>query len=144
MTSTKNALKLLRRQIERHRFLFIVDEVSTETGFAVFDRRGGRNLGTWIESADSLRYLVKHGAEAWLVSVHNGQGQLAASAEEQRREQLIDLAIEWALVNTDEMNEVLEHEDGTRANVVLRDEVIEKPTQEEYLALIKSRAAQNK
>ena len=42
------------------------------------------------------------------------------------------------------MNEVLEHEDGTRANVVLRDEVIEKPSQEEYLALIKSRAAQNK
>src|SRR6188508_530709 len=103
MASKTNALKTLRRQIERHRFLFIVDEVSTETGFAVFDRRGGRNLGTWIESADSLRYLVKHGAEAWLESAHNGQDQLAASAGQQRREQLIDLAIQWALVNTDEM-----------------------------------------
>ena len=144
MASKTNALKTLRRQIERYRFLFIIDEVSNETGFAVFDRRGGRNLGTWIESADSLRYLVKHGAEAWLESAHNGQDQLAASAGQQRREQLIDLAIQWALVNTDEMNEVLEHEDGTGANVVLRDEVIEKPTQEEYLALIKSRAAQNK
>ena len=112
MAITKSALKILRRQIERHRFLFIVDEVSTEAGFAVFDRRGGHNLGTWIESADSLRYLVKHGAEAWLVSAHNGQDQLAASAEEQRREQLTDLAIQWALANADEMNEVLEHEDG--------------------------------
>ncbi|HEX5034099.1 MAG TPA: hypothetical protein VFW62_06425, partial [bacterium] len=80
----------------------------------------------------------------WLVSSYNGFDQLAASAEELRREQLIDLALEWALVNTDEMNEVLEHEDGTGANVVLRDEVIEKPTHEEFLALIKSRAAQTK
>ena len=38
MARTKNTLKSLRRQIERHRFLFIVDEVSTETGFAAKSR----------------------------------------------------------------------------------------------------------
>ena len=69
---TKRELQELRRQIERHRFLFILDDASNERGFAVHDRRGGRNLGTWIDSAESLRFLVKRGAEAWLNSPHNG------------------------------------------------------------------------
>jgi hypothetical protein len=68
----KRELKALRDQIERHAFLFIIDEASDETGFAVHDRRGGQNLGTWIASAASLDYLVKHGAEAWLEGPHNG------------------------------------------------------------------------
>ena len=62
----------LRKQIERHAFLFIEDEASDATGFAVFDRRGGDTLGTWIESAASLRFLLKHGAVAWLNSAFNG------------------------------------------------------------------------
>ena len=74
MPNQQKEMKSLRTKIERHRFLFIIDEVSNDTGFAVFDRRGGHNLGAWIDSADSLRYLVKHGANAWLVSAHNGIG----------------------------------------------------------------------
>jgi hypothetical protein len=74
MPNHRKELKTLRTKIERHKFLFIIDEVSNETGFAVFDRRGGRNLGTWIADAKSLSYLVKHGAEAWLVSAYNGIG----------------------------------------------------------------------
>jgi hypothetical protein len=69
---TKRELQKLRAAIGRHAFLFIIDEAPNELGFAVHDRRGGRNLGTWIDSAESLRYLVKHGAEAWLNSPHNG------------------------------------------------------------------------
>ena len=69
---TKQELRELRKLIERHRFLFILDDVPNDVGFAVHDRRGGRNLGTWIDSAESLRFLVKHGAEAWLNSPHNG------------------------------------------------------------------------
>lgn len=64
----------LRKQIERHKFLFIDDETSDANGFAVHDRRGGRNFGTWIDSVESLEFLVKHGAEAWLESKFNGIG----------------------------------------------------------------------
>ena len=68
-------MKLLRKQICRHRFLFIIDECSNEDGFAVHDGREGRNLGTWITSAESLGFLVKHGAEAWLESTFNWKGR---------------------------------------------------------------------
>jgi hypothetical protein len=65
----------LRKKIEQHKFLFIIDEASNDESFAVHDRRGGRNLGTAISRADSLEYLVTHGAEAWLEkSAHNGMG----------------------------------------------------------------------
>ena len=69
---TKRELNALRKLIERHDFLFVVDDASSDGGFAVHDGRGGRNLGTWIDSAESLRFLVKRGAEAWLNSPHNG------------------------------------------------------------------------
>jgi len=72
---TTAELKSLRQRIERHRFLWINDEASDEDGFAVHDRRGGLNLGTSITSAASLEFLVKHGAEAWLESAHNGIGK---------------------------------------------------------------------
>ena len=62
----------LRKQIERHEFLFIIDDEADVPGFAVHDGRGGRNLGTWIDSEESLAYLIEHGAEAWLESEHNG------------------------------------------------------------------------
>ena len=74
MPKRQVGMKALCRKIERHRFLFIIDEVSNDSGFAVFDRREGRNLGTWISSVKSLRYLPKDGAEAWLSSAHNGIG----------------------------------------------------------------------
>ena len=73
MTATQ--LKILRQQIERHRYLWINDEASGDSGFAVHDRRDGLNFGMWIANADSLKFLVKHGAEAWLESAHNGMGK---------------------------------------------------------------------
>jgi|GEM_PF-3673639 len=69
----RRALNALRKQIEQHDFLWIIDEASSEKGFAVHDRRPdiGRNLGTWIDSEESLAYLVRHGAEAWCESRFN-------------------------------------------------------------------------
>jgi len=74
---TYRVLTDLGREIERHNFLWIVDEVKSEKGFAVHDRRPviGRNLGTWIDSEESLAYLVRHGAEAWCASRFNGGQQ---------------------------------------------------------------------
>ncbi len=71
---TKREMKALRTQIGRHQFLFIVEDASNEQSLAVHDRREGRNLGTSIDSAESLDYLVEHGAEAWLNSRFNGMG----------------------------------------------------------------------
>jgi hypothetical protein len=71
---TNRELNALRREIKRHEFLWIIDEASSDKGLAVHDRRPdiGRNLGTWIVSQESLAYLVRYGAEAWLESPHNG------------------------------------------------------------------------
>jgi len=69
---SKREFNTLRTAIRRHAFLMIEEEASSERGFAVHDRRGGQNLGTWIDSAESLRFLVEHGAETWLESPHNG------------------------------------------------------------------------
>lgn len=75
---TSRELQALRREIERHEFLWINDEVWTNTnagphcGFAVHDRRLGKNTGAWINSLESLAYLVRHGAEAWCESQFNG------------------------------------------------------------------------
>jgi len=66
-----NQRAALRREIDCQSFLEIDDETSTPAGFAVIDRRQGRNLGTWIASIPSLHFLVREGAEAWLESGWN-------------------------------------------------------------------------
>jgi hypothetical protein len=74
---TKRDLNALRREIERHDFLWIVDEIESDKGLAVHDRRPdiGNNHGTWITSRESLAYLVRHGADAWCESRFNGGRQ---------------------------------------------------------------------
>lgn len=69
---TKSEMKALRTQIGRYKFLFIIEDASSEQCLAVHDRREGRNLGTAIDSQPSLDYLVERGAEAWLNSHFNG------------------------------------------------------------------------
>lgn len=67
-------LTKLRRKVAKHKFLFIIDDdvnFAGETGLEVHDSRGGRNLGTWIESEESLAFLVRRGATAWLESEFN-------------------------------------------------------------------------
>ena len=71
---TTRILNVLRKLIEQHEFLWIIDECSNNDGLAVHDRRPdiGDNLGTWIASEDSLAYLIRYGAEAWCYSRFNG------------------------------------------------------------------------
>jgi hypothetical protein len=79
---TKRERDRLRRLIGQHDFLWIESDYSGEPesteGFGVHDRRLdiGRNLGTWIDSEESLAYLVRHGAEAWCESRFNGGEQI--------------------------------------------------------------------
>jgi hypothetical protein len=74
---TERELNTLRHAIAQHEFLWINDEDGSGEGLSVHDRRPeiGRNLGTWISSAESLDYLVRHGAEAWCQSQFNGGEQ---------------------------------------------------------------------
>ena len=74
---TKRKLNALRRAIEEHDFLWIIDEASNDDGLAVHDRRPdiGNNHGTWIASQESLDYLIRHGADAWCESRFNGGRQ---------------------------------------------------------------------
>ena len=65
-------MKALRKAIARYRYLWICDEASTEDSLAVFDTRGGRNLGCAVKNKDQLVDLVQMGAEWYLSSVHNG------------------------------------------------------------------------
>jgi hypothetical protein len=62
--------RVLRRAIERHKYLEIMDEVPADTSFAVLDRR--TPLCVAIADAGMLRDLVQMGAEWFLESVHNG------------------------------------------------------------------------
>jgi hypothetical protein len=65
----EQTMKTLRRSIERHRFLEIIDDASSATSFAVSDRR--QILCLSVGNATQLRDLVKHGAEWYLESEHN-------------------------------------------------------------------------
>lgn len=70
-------LSQILRRIEEHDFLFVDEETGDSMrrfGVSVFDKRDGVNLGTVIQSMDSLDYLIKHGAERWLESPFNGVG----------------------------------------------------------------------
>jgi hypothetical protein len=74
---TSRELNGLRREIERHDFLWIVEDIESDAGLAVHDRRPdiGNNHGTWIDGQESLAYLVRHGADAWCESQFNGGKQ---------------------------------------------------------------------
>lgn len=63
----------LRQRIANHPYLWIVEDASTENSLAVHDSRY-YNLGTSIDNDESLDYLIRHGAEKWLESKHNGLG----------------------------------------------------------------------
>ena len=67
---TDHERRTLRRAIERHKYLEIIDEVPATTSFAVLDRR--EQLCVCIADARMLRDLVAMGAEWFLESVHNG------------------------------------------------------------------------
>ena len=67
---TGHERRTLRRAIQRHKYLEVMDEVPAQTSFAVLDRR--TLLWVAIADADMLRDLVQIGAEWFLESVHNG------------------------------------------------------------------------
>ena len=80
MTMTKQAdgtLDTIRRLVNNRRYLWIDEDISDESGLAVFDTRDGGNTGTFIRSIESLKFLVDEGAEEWLASVHNNVKQSA-------------------------------------------------------------------
>lgn len=65
------SIRSLRREIAKHDFLWIIEDASTTTSLAVVDSRDG-NAGTSIDTLESLRFLIEHGADAWLESAFNG------------------------------------------------------------------------
>jgi hypothetical protein len=69
---TKQEQRVLRQLIERHDFLEIIDEASTNDGFAVQDSREG--VGVVIKHPDALQALVDNGGEWYCNSEFNGVG----------------------------------------------------------------------
>ena len=61
----------LRRKIESHEYLSIIDDASAGNDFAVIDHRDRRNLGVTVTSEADLIALISMGADKYLESPHN-------------------------------------------------------------------------